>query len=245
MRVSIHRPLALLLISVLIGFGGLACSGSEDTAKPDTIIKEERGPAPSPDEAEKAINEALRAFNRYCVGPRAESDAEFPITLVNPDSRSPTHQYQQLWVLKEIGLLDTTAASSTGGLLVHKFSITPQGERTRYDVAQSQGYRRMFCYGVPKVVWVDSIKSIYNAGPNNLAKVWFRYRVADRRSWAESAAVRNTFPGVSPLPPPESRRAAEELLVQVDSAWVDRRLTGYERPPKGPGKLAEETEEPQ
>lgn len=231
---------AVLYTTLVLGLGLLACSGSGNTTTTDTdtdtntIINNEEGPAPSIEEAQKALNEALRAYNPYCLGPRAENSADFPITLINPSARSPTHQYQQLWVLKEIGLLDTTATESTGGLPVHEFSITRQGERTRYDIAQSGGYRRMFCYGVPSVTRIDSIKALYNAGPNDLAKVWFTSRVEKRRSWSDSVAVRNTFPGVTPLPPPKAQHSWEELLVQVDSAWVDRRLTGYGRPPNGP-----------
>lgn len=240
MNASVHRLPVLLITSFLVGVGLLACSGSEETKRTNIVIEEKQGPAPSADAAETALNESLRAYNPYCVSPRAESSAEFPVTLINPSSRAPTHQYQQLWVLHQNGLLDTTLASSTGGLPVHKFSITPKGERTRYDIAQSSEYRRMFCYGVPMVTQIDSIKSVYNTGPNELAKVWYRYTVEKRRSWGQSRGVRNTFPGVTPLPAPGTQRAAEDLLVQVDSAWVERRLTGYDRPPKGPGKLAEE-----
>lgn len=230
----VRHSAVLLVTTFVLGISLLACGGSDEATAPEVVIEDKKGPVPTPEKTEPALNEALQAFNKYCVSPRAESEAEFPVKLINPNSRSPTHQYQQLWVLKQIGLLDTTATESTGGLPVHEFSITEKGERTRYDIAQSRGYQRMFCYGVPRVSRIDSIKSVYNAGPNELAKVWFKYRIEDRRSWGESAAVRNTFPGVSSLPASGTQRSAEELLVQVDSAWVDRRLTGYSRPPEGP-----------
>lgn len=228
------RQSAILFATLVLCLGILACGGSDKAASPSIVIEEEKGPAPTPEESRTALDEALRAFNRYCVSPLAEQEANFPIKLINPKTRAQTHQYQQLWVLKQIGLLDTTATESTGGLPVHEFSITRKGERTRYDIAQSRGYQRMFCYGVPKVSRIDSIKAIFNSGPNELAKVWFAYGVENRRSWGKSAAVRNTFPGVSTLPPTGTERRTEQLLVQVDSAWVDRRLTGYSRPPKGP-----------
>lgn len=234
MSASVHRPPVLLLTTLFLGIGLLACGGSDEATTPDAVIKEEEGPAPTAEKAKTALTEAVQAHNRYCVHPRAEQNAAFPITLVNPSSRSPTHQYQQLWVLQQVGLLDTTASKSTGGLPVHRFSMTRKGERTRYDIARSRGYQRMFCYGVPTVARIDSIKSIYNAGPNNLAKVWFAYRVENRRSWGDTSAVRNVFSNVPSLPRPNTAFTSEELLVQVDSAWVDRRLTGYSRPPEGP-----------
>lgn len=228
----------LLCTTVLLGLGLLACSSSEETQ--NVIIREQEGPAPTKKEARKALNEALQAFNEYCLSPIAESQANYPITLVNPNARDPSHQYRELWSLAQAGLLDTTAAQSTGGLPVHQFSLSAKGKKTRYDIAQARGYRRMFCYAVPVVTQLDSIKGIYNSGPNSLAKVWFSYGYTDLGTWVDTPAVRNTFSGLNALPSKTLSRTDEKLLVRIDSAWVDRRLTGYERPPKRPDPPTEQ-----
>ena len=230
----------LLCATLLLGLGLLACGGSGEATQQGVVIQEEEGPAPSAEEAQKALNEALQAFNGYCLSPLAESESDYPITLVNPNARSPTHQYRELSSLAQAGLLDTTAAQSTGGLPVHRFSLSPKGEQTRYDIAQSRGYQRMFCYAVPVVTKLDSIKTIYNSGPNSLAKVWFSYGYTDLGSWVNTRSLQTTFSGLSSLPSKTLSRTDTKLLVRVDSAWVDRRLTGYERPPKRPDPPTEQ-----
>jgi hypothetical protein len=91
----------------------------------------------------------------------------------------------------------------------------------------------MFCYAVPEIARIDSIAARYNSGPNALAQVWFAYRYANRGKWVQSPAVQRAYSGLQSLPD-RSPRTSEILLVRVDSAWVDRRLTGYARPPENP-----------
>lgn len=239
-RRPVPRLSLLLCTSLLLGLGLLACSGGEEAASSGVVIREQEGSAPTPKEARQALNEALQAFNGYCLTPIAENQASYPITLVNPNARAPSHQYREMWSLAQAGLLDTTAAQSTGGLPVHQFSLTARGEQSRYDIAQARGYRRMFCYAVPVVTQLDSIKAIYNSGPNSLARVWFSYGYTDLGSWINTRALQNTFSGLNPLPSKTLSRADVKLLVRVDSAWVDRRLTGYERPPKRPDPPSEQ-----
>lgn len=146
-------------------------------------------------------------------------------------SGESSYRYRQLSALRQAGLLDTTVTRSDGGLLVHRFGPTESGRQSQYEIAEGQGYRRMFCYAVPRVTRLDSIKAVYNAGPNPLARIWYTYGYENRGDWVESAAVQRTFSGLDPLPAPQTRPSTDALLVRVDSAWVDRRLTGYERPP--------------
>jgi hypothetical protein len=234
----VSRVPLLLCTTILLGLGLLACGSSEETQK--VAIQETEGPAPTAEEARQALNEALQAFNGYCLTPIAENRADYPITLVNPSARAPSHQYRELWSLAQAGLLDTTAAQSTGGLPVHQFSLSQKGKQSRYEIAQARGYRSMFCYAIPVVTQLDSIKSVYNAGPNSLARVWFSYGYTDLGSWVNTQAVQRTFSGLNPLPSKELSRADQKLLIRVDSAWVDRRLTGYDRPPKRPDPPSEQ-----
>jgi hypothetical protein len=229
---SVPARASLLALAVVVLGGVLACSGGEEAS---VVVNDEEGPAPSPTEARTALNEALQAFNRYCLAPAAQgSGTSYPIALVRSGTGESSYRYRQLSALRRAGLLDTTVARSTGGLLVDRFGLTPSGRQSQYEIAQGQGYRRMFCYAVPRVTRLDSIKAIYNAGPNPLARVWFTYGYGDQGTWVESAAVQRAFSGLDPLPDRQARRSTNKLLIRVDSAWVDRRLTGYERPPERP-----------
>ena len=229
--------LRLALVGVFLGAGLFACSGGEEAV----VVREDEGPAPAPADARVALNEALQAFNDYCLVPAAQgSDTTYPIALVNPGSSTSSYRYRQLLALREAGLLDTTVARSSGGLPVHRFGLTETGRESQYDIAGSQSYQRMFCYAIPRVTRLDSIKAVYNAGPNPLAQVWFSYGYTDQASWVESPALQHSFSGLDPLPSPQSRRSARKLLVRVDSAWVDRRLTGYDRPPERPNRPSEQ-----
>jgi len=229
---SPSRFFVLVLGTLLIGLGLLACGGSTPTN--DIVIRDEQGPAPTPDEARTALGEALAAFNPYCLAPNAQNDTDaYPVPLVNPNPNAPSFQYRQLSALVHAGLLDTTVTRSQGGLPVHRFSITKKGQQTQYEIAQARSYTPMFCYAVPEVAQIDSIKALYNAGPNSLAQVWFAYRYTNLGKWVQSPAVRRTYSGLQSLPS-TAPRPTNMLLIRVDSAWVDRRLTGYERPPKNP-----------
>ena len=230
-----HSPFdhlfVLLLSSVLLSLGLLACSGGSTS---EIVIQDEHGPTPTPEEARTAIGEAIAAFNRYCLAPKAQNQTDaYPVPIVNPDPAEPSFQYRQLRALVEAGLLDTTVTRSQGGLPVHRFSITAKGQQTQYEIAQARSYQPMFCYAVPKVAGIDSIKAQYNSGPNALAQVWFSYRYTNLGQWVRSPAVRQTYSGLQTLPD-RRPRTAKMLLTRVDSAWVDRRLTGYPRPPENP-----------
>jgi hypothetical protein len=241
---SVRRFSLSLVTALVLGLGLLACGGSDEAtseeAETGLVIRDEEGPAPTAEEAKKALDESLQAFNPFCLTPIAENEADYPITLVNPNSRAPSHQYRELWALKQAGLLDTSAAQSTGGLPVHKFSLSKKGEQTRYEIAQSRSYRRMFCYAVPVVTQLDSIKSVYNSGPNSLARVWFSYGYTDLAPWVNTPILQRTFSNLNPLPSKKETYNTKKLLVRVDSAWVERRLTGYERPPKRPNPPTEQ-----
>lgn len=226
------RPLALAFLSVLLGISGLGCVGSDEAA---VVIRDEEGPTPTPADTRTALNEALQSFNPHCLAPSVHnSEDPYPVSVLSPGSNEASYRYRQLQALTRAGLLDTTVVDTTGSLPVHQFEPTSVGQENMYDIAQGGGYRKMFCYATPHVTQLDSIKAIYNSGPNPLAKVWFEYGYRDLGTWVESAAIQRTFSGLESLPSPQARHSAEELLVQVDSAWVDRRLTGYERPPDRP-----------
>ena len=225
------RASLLALAAVVLG-GLLACSGGEEAS---VVIRDEEGPTPPPTEARRALNEALQAFNRYCLAPAAQgSGTTYPIALVQSGSGEASYRFRQLSALRQAGLLDTTMERSNGGLRVHRFGLTESGHQSQYEIARGQGYRRMFCYAVPRVTRLDSIKAVYNAGPNPLARVWFRYGYGDFGTWVESPAVQRAFSGLDPLPARQAGQTTQKLLIRVDSAWVDRRLTGYERPPERP-----------
>ena len=224
-------PIAQWILTFLV-LAVVACSGSEEST---VVTDDEEGPIPSATEARKALNEALQAFNRYCLTPSAQGgESSYPISLVSPGSSQPSFRYRQLWALTQAGLLDTTMATTNGGLSLHRFHLSASGRQSQYEIAQGQGYTKMFCYAVPRVTELDSIKARYNAGPNALAQVWFKYSYEDLGRWVESPPIQRTFSGLSPIPSARSQSSAEKLLVRVDSAWVDRRLTGYERPPARP-----------
>jgi len=229
------RALSLLLVAAVLGAGLLACSGGDRAV----VIRDEEGPTPTPADTRKALNEALQAFNDYCLAPDAQENETYPIALVNPGTNS-SYRYRQLAALRVAGLLDTTVTRSDGGLPVHRFDLTRTGRESQYEIAQGQGYENMFCYAIPRVTRIDSIKAIYNAGPNSLARVWYTYGYQDQASWVESPGVQRSFSGLSSLPSPRARRSDRKLLVRVDSAWVDRRLTGYDRPPERPTPPAEQ-----
>lgn len=232
MPFSFPRPAHLFLVAAALLGLLLGCSGGKETT---VVIRDEEGAVPTPTEARKALNEALQAFNEYCLAPSAQGyETTFPIALVRPSSGGSSYRYRQLWSLTQAGLLDTSLVQNSGDLPVHRFALTKAGHQTQFEIAQGQGYRKMFCYAVPRVTQLDSIKARFNSGPNALAQVWFTYGYADLNSWVESPSVRRTFSGEGPLPAPSTRQTTEKLLIRVDSAWVDRRLTGYERPPERP-----------
>ncbi len=231
MSFPFYRFPLLLILTCLVGFGLLACGGSSAT---EVVIQDEQGPTPTPDEAREAIGEALAAFNQFCLVPAAQNAPNaYPVSIANPNPNNPSFQYRQLLALSEVGLLDTTVTRSQGGLPVHRFSITQKGKQTQYEIAQSRGYEPMFCYAIPEVTRLDSIKAVYNSGPNALAQVWFAYRYTNLQKWVEAPIVQQNFSGLQSLPS-RAPRAANMLLMRVDTAWVDRRLTGYERPPENP-----------
>lgn len=225
------RAAVLLFSAALAGFGLLACGGSEESR--DVLTNDEEGPIPSPPEAQRALNEALKAFNDHCLAPRAqERDAPYPLALFNPDASS--FSYRQLRALTDAGLLDTTITRSNRGLPIYRFALTKAGRTAQYDIAEGRGYRPMFCYTVPQVVQLDSIKSVYTSGPNPLANVWFTYKHQPPADWVNASVIQRSFSGIPPTPSPTDTAHTDQLLMRVDSAWVDRRLTGYDRPPDAP-----------
>jgi hypothetical protein len=232
MRVSLRFPAAPLSAFLLLGSLLLSCGGSEE-ATSDVVIEDEEGPVPTVDEARSALNDALRAYNRYCLVPEAQKTQGYPITRINPSGTAPSFEYQQLRALQQAGLLDTTVVQSAGELPVHKFDLTDAGRETQYQIARGRGYDPRFCYAIPEVSRVDSIKAVFNSGPNELARVWFAYRYTELKPWVETPSVQRMFSGVEPLPSPDRERTAEQLLIRIGGiggTWVDRRLAGAERP---------------
>lgn len=231
MAPNVFRVALLLTATLLVGLGLLACSGSEEV---NEIVKDdEEGPIPKAQQAEQALNEALTAFNDYCLFPRAQaSSASYPIPLFNPNES--TLRYRQLRVLTEAGLLDTTITEGKQGLPIHRFALTETGRASQYDIAEARSYRPKFCYAIPEIARIDSIKAVYTSGPNPLAQIWFTYSYQDVADWIESRRVQRSFSGLPPRPSSSDTLHADELLMRVDSAWVDRRLTGYDRPPDRP-----------
>lgn len=202
----------------------LACSGSEQSI----VIDDEDGPVPTPVEAERALNEALQSFNEYCI---TATESSYPVTIVNRNRGESSYQFRKLSALTEAGLLDSTLVQTDGNLPVHRFSLTQKGRETQFDIAQGRGYKSRFCYAVPAVARLDSIKSVYNSGPNPLARIWFTYEYKDRKRWSESPAIQRTFSSLPSVPSSQEKQAAKELLTRIDTTWVDRRLTGFERRP--------------
>jgi len=227
------RLTVLLIAAIITGTGLLACGGSAETS--DVVTNDEEGPIPSAAQAQQALNEALQAFNDYCLAPNAQGPgATYPLALFNPNPNAPSFKYRQLWALTQAGLLDTTITRGQRGLPVHRFRLTSDGRSVQYEIAQGRGYRPMLCYAVPKVTRIDSIKSVYTSGPNPLANVWFAFSYQNLGDWIESASVRRSFSGLPRRPSATDTLYTDQLLIEVDSAWVDRRLTGYDRPPDQP-----------
>jgi hypothetical protein len=231
---SMPRAVLLLLGTLLAGAGLLACGGSAETAS-DVATDTTQGPIPSPASARQALNESLHAFNDYCLAPNAQSAADsYPLELFNPSPNAPSFKYRQLWALTQVGLLDTTITRGARGLPVHRFPLTDAGRAAQYDIAQGRTYKPMFCYAVPHVVRLDSIRAVYTSGPNPLANVWFTYSYRDLGEWRRARPIRQAFSGLRPLPSPTDTLRTDQLLIRVDSAWIDRRLSGYDRPPERP-----------
>lgn len=229
----VPRSAVLLTAALVVGMGLLACGGSTETS--DIVTDDTDGPIPDLPRARQALNEALQAFNDYCLAPNAQGPgATYPLALFNPNPRAPSFKYRQLWALRQAGLLDTTITRGQRGLPVHRFRLTGAGQSAQYDIAQGRGYRPMFCFAVPEVVRIDSIKSVYTSGPNPLANVWFAFSYQNLGDWIDLASVRRSFSGLPRLPSATDTLYTDQLLIEVDSAWVDRRLTGYDRPPEQP-----------
>lgn len=227
------RPFGRTILPFLLGIALLGCMGSEGN---ELVIDDEDGPVPTAKEARVALDEALQAFNEHCVVPTIQpDDSNYPITMLHPDSSRRSFEYEQLWALKEAGLLDTTEVRAEAGFPVHRFSLTKKGKQAQYDIAEGRGYRTMFCYAIPHVTRLDSIKAVYTSGPNPLAKVWFAYRYKPNGTWGRTPALQRTFSSIDrPRPAPDENHVGEQLLMRADTAWVDRRLTGYEEPPSRP-----------
>lgn len=226
------RPALLLLALALVAAGLLACGGGAETTHSDVATDTTQGPIPSVPGTRQALNTALRTFNPHCLAPAAQRrSGAYPIRLFNPSLDAPSFKYRELQALVQAGLLDTTVAEGARGLPVHEFRLTSAGRDAQYEIAQTRTYTPMFCYAVPRVVRLDSIKAVYNSGPNALANVWFSYSYQNLGEWRRSRLIRRSFSGLPPLPAPSDTLRTRQLLVRVDSAWIDRRLTGYGRPP--------------
>lgn len=230
---SASSPFLLLLAMLLATTGLLACGGSSETMHGDVVTDTTEGPIPTVSGTRQALNTALQAFNNHCLAPTAQRrSGAYPIRLFNPSLNAPSFKYRELQALVQAGLLDTTIARGTRGLPVHEFGLTSDGRDAQYEIAQTRTYTPMFCYAVPHVVRLDSIKAIYNSGPNPLATVWFAYSYRGLAEWRQSRLIRRSFSGLPPLPASSDTLQTRQLLVRVDSAWIDRRLTGYGRPPE-------------
>lgn len=229
-----HSTLLLLTI-VFVGGGLLACGGGAETAESDVVTDAQLGPIPTPPSARRAVDQALQTFNDHCVAPSAQGeDASYPLELFNPSPSAPSLKYQQLRAFVEAGLLDTTVVQGQGNLPIHRFNLTRKGRAAQYEIAQSRTYTPMFCYAVPHVVRLDSIKAVYNSGPNPLASVWYAYSYRNLGDWRRSRSIRRGYTAIPPLPSASDTLQTNQLLVRVDGSWIDRRLTGYERPPDHP-----------
>jgi hypothetical protein len=227
----------LLLATLLTGSVLFACGGGGPEVASDVVTDTTQGPIPPPTDARQALNESLQAFNDHCLAPTAQSAADtYPLELFNPSPNAPSFKYRQLWALTQVGLLDTTIVRGARGLPVHQFRLTSAGRTAQYDIAQGRTYKPMFCYAVPRVVRLDSIKAVYNSGPNPLAKVWFAYSYRNQGDWRRARPIRRAYSALPPLPPSADTLRTDQLLIEVDSAWIDRRLTGYDRPPSRPSR---------
>jgi len=229
-----RRSLLVLLATVLVGGGGLACGGSGETGM-DIVTDDSEGPIPAPEDARTALNRAMQAFNRHCMFPRVQSESgSYPLTLFNPDPEAPSFKYRQVQALAEEGLLKKTVTKGERGLPIHRFALTEKGRAAQYDIARGRDYTPMFCYAIPHVARIDSIKSVYTSDPSPMARVWFAYTFRDLGRWATANDIQQSFPGSFSLPSPSDTLRTNQLLIRVDSAWVDRRLAGYDRPPSRP-----------
>jgi len=233
MSIVLTRSVLRVTLPLLLGVVLAGCLGSQGN---ELVVDDEDGPVPTAAQARTALDEALKAFNNHCIAPAAQGTrASYPITMMNPSSSRPSFEYRQLWALKEVGLLDTSQVETERGFPVHRFALTRKGRRAQYDIAQGRGYRTMFCYAIPRVTRLDSIKAVYTSSPNPLANVWFMYKYRPKGKWAASPVLQETFSGLDPSEPsPTEEYSGEQLLMRVDTAWVDRRLTGYEEPPSRP-----------
>lgn len=220
------RPYSFLLIgALLLSLGLLACGETRPAS--DVLISNEQGPTPSPQEARAALNEALEAFNDHCILPGEQgAQITFPFSLVNPDTRNRTFQYTQLQALVDVGLLDTTHVEARGGLPVVRYEVTAKGKTAQYEVIQGRSRRTAFCYAVPQVARIDSIKSKYTSGPIPLANVWFSYHYERRGQWVETDTIQKTFANLRSVPQPNNPKTDKKLLIRVDTTWVDQRLAG-------------------
>jgi hypothetical protein len=233
---SPSRAALLLVATLLTGLVLVACSGNTETTTSDVTTDTTKGPIPRTAGARQALNEALQTFNDYCLAPTAQgAEGEYPLEVFNPSPNAPSFKYRELRALAQVGLLDTSVVRGARGLPVHRFGLTDAGRSAQYDIAQGRSYKAMFCFGVPQVVRLDSIKAIYTSGPNPLARVWFAYSYQDIGEWRNAPAVRRAFSALPPLPSSSETLYTKQLLVRVDSAWIDRRLTGFARPPDRAG----------
>lgn len=232
----LSRAALLSCATLFTGLILVACGSNTETTSSDVVTDTTQGPVPSPADTRQALNEALQTFNNYCLAPAAQdAEGEYPVELFNPSPTAPSFKYRELRALAQVGLLDTSVVRGARGLPVHRFGLTDAGRSAQYDIAQGRSYKAMFCFGVPRVVRVDSIKAVYNSGPNPLARAWFAYSYQDVGDWRNAPAVRRAFSALPPLPSSNETLYTRQLLVRVDSAWIDRRLTGFARPPERPG----------
>lgn len=231
----LDRPFYILLGGALLTSLSLLSCGETKPAT-DVLISNEMGPTPTPEEARAALNEALEAFNDHCILPGEQgAQITFPFSLLNPSTRNRTFQYTQLQALVGVGLLDTTRVRVRGGLPVVRYTLTPKGKKARHDIVYGRSRRTAFCYAVPQVVRLDSIKSRFSSSPNPLAEVWFSYHYQHRGQWVKTDSIQETFATIRSLPERNSPQSAKKVLIRVnDTTWVDQRLPGTAAPRRRP-----------
>lgn len=222
---SVRQLFFLVAGTLVVGLGLLSCGETKPTS--DVPISNEYGAAPTPSEARSALNAAFEAFNDYCLSPGQQgARISFPFSLVNPETQNRTFQYRQLEALLQVGLLDTSHVEARRGLPLVRFALTQKGKEAQYNIVKGRGRQTAFCYAVPQVTALDSIKSIFNSGPNPLAKVWFSYQYQNRGEWINADSIQKVFANIRSLPQPNQNESAEKLLVRVGTTWTDRRLAG-------------------
>lgn len=233
------RPFNILFTGALLAsLSLLACGETKPTS--DVVISNEMGPTPTPDEARAALNDALEAFNDHCILPGEQgAHITFPFSLINPNTRNRTFQYSQLQALVTVGLLDTTQVEARGGLPVVRYSLTPKGKNARYEVVQGRSRRTAFCYAVPQVARLDSIKSSFNSGPNSPVQVWFSYQYEHRGQWVKTDSIQKTFANLRSLPEQNTPQSGKNVLIRMDTTWVDQRLAGTAARRRGPIRNSE------